>query len=123
MERVIRKLPDLHHVYHWHRLVGLREVDLIEVIDVATLSMVSEKMVDDVLIDLTRTHQPKRIGLQHALRQGGEWSALNGMPFRSCRDHQIFILPPRTTCMSKVLGISGMVTLECRNFIARSRLI
>ena len=124
MERVIQKIcSDLHHVYHWRRLVGLKEVDLIEVIDAATLSMVSKKMVHGVLTDQTRTHQPKRIGLQHALRQGGEWSALNGMPFRSCRDHQIFILPPRTTCTSRVLGISGMVTLECRNFVTRSRLV
>ena len=92
MECVIRKIySDLHHVYHWRRLVGLREVDLIEVIDVATLDMVSEKMVHGILIDQTRTHQLERIGLWHALRRGGEWSELNGMPFRSCRDHQIRI--------------------------------
>ena len=44
-ERVIWKLPDLHHVYHWRSLVGLREVDLVEVIDVATLGVVCDKMV------------------------------------------------------------------------------
>ena len=72
---------DLHHVYHWRRLVGLREVDLIEVIDVAVLDVVGKKMVHGVLIDWTRTHQPKRIGLRYVFRHGGEWSALNGMPF------------------------------------------
>ena len=68
MEHVIQKIClDLHHVYHWRRLVGLREVDLIEVVDVAALGVVSEKMVHGVLIDWTHTHQPKRIGLRHAL--------------------------------------------------------
>ena len=57
MKRVTRKIySDLHHVYHWHRLVSLREVDLIEVVDVAALSVVSEKMVHGVLTDRTRTH-------------------------------------------------------------------
>ena len=52
MEHVIQKIClDLHHVYHWRRLVGLREVDLIEVVDVATLGVVGEKMVHDILID------------------------------------------------------------------------
>ena len=51
MEHFIRKLLDLHHVYHWRRLVGLKEVDLIEVVDVATLGVVGEKMVHDILID------------------------------------------------------------------------
>ena len=124
MERVIRKIClDLRHVYRWRRPVGLREVDLIEVVDVATLGVVDEKMVHGIPTDQTHTHQPERIGLRHDLRRGAEWSALNGTPFRSCRDHQIFILPPRMTCTSRVLGISGMVTLECRNFIARSKLI
>ena len=82
MERVIRKVySDLHHVYHWRRLVGLREVDLIEVVDVAALGVVSEKMVHGVPTDRTCTHQPKRIGLWYVLRRGREWSALNGMPF------------------------------------------
>ena len=95
MERVIRKVClDLHHVYHWCRLVGLKEVDLIEVIDAAMLGVVGEKMVHSVLIDQTHTHQPERIGLRYALRRGEEWSELNGMPFRSCRDHQIGIWPP-----------------------------
>ena len=57
MEHVIQKIcSDLHHVYHWHRLVGLKEVDLIEVIDVAMLGMVYEKMVHDVLTDQICTH-------------------------------------------------------------------
>ena len=44
MERVIRKVClDLHHVYHWLRLVGLKEVDLIEVVDAAALGVVDEK--------------------------------------------------------------------------------
>ena len=95
LERVIQRVrSDLHHVYHWRRLIGLKEVDLIEVVDAATLSVVGEKMVHGVLIDWTHTHQHKRIGLQHALRRGGEWSELNSMPFRSCRDHQIRIWPP-----------------------------
>ena len=124
MERIIRKIcSDLHHVYHWRRLVGLREVDLIEVVDVAMLGVVGEKIVYGVPIDQTHTHQPERIGLWHVLCWGREWSTLNGTPFQSCRDHQIFILPPRTICTSRVLIISGMVTLECRNFIAHSRLI
>ena len=42
---------DLHHVYHWRRLVGLREVGLIEVVDMAKLGMVGEKMVHGVLTD------------------------------------------------------------------------
>ena len=68
LERVIRKVClDLHHAYHLCRLVGLKEVDLIEVVDVAVLDVVSEKMVHGVLTDRTRTHQPKRIGLRHAL--------------------------------------------------------
>ena len=124
MEHFIEKIClDLHHVYHWCRLVGLREVDLIEVVDMAALSVVGEKMVHDILTDQTRTHQPKRIGLWHVLCRGEEWSVLNGTPFRSCCDNRIFILPPWTMCISRVLDISGMVTLECRNFIARSRLI
>ena len=45
MERFIRKLPDLYHVYRWCRLVSLREVDLVEVIDVAVLGVVGEKKV------------------------------------------------------------------------------
>ena len=82
MEHVIWKIySDLHHVCHWGRLVGLKEVDLIEVIDVAMLGVVSEKMVHGVLIDRTYTHQPKRIELQHALHRGREWSELNSMPF------------------------------------------
>ena len=57
MERVIRKIcSDLHHVYHWRRLVGLKEVDLIEVVDVATLSVVGDKMVHGFLIDWICTH-------------------------------------------------------------------
>ena len=57
MEHVIRKIYlDLHHVYHYRRLVGLREVDLIEVIDVATLDVVGKKMVHGVPIDQTHTH-------------------------------------------------------------------
>ena len=56
MERFIRKLLDLHHVYRWRRLVGLREVDLVEVIDVATLGVVGEKMVQGVPTDQIRTH-------------------------------------------------------------------
>ena len=82
MKRVIRKIClDLHHVYHWRRLVILKEFNMIEVVDVATLSVANEKMVHDIPIDQTRTHQPKRIGLQYVLCRGGEWSALNGMPF------------------------------------------
>ena len=57
MERIIRKIcSDLHHVYHWRRLVDLKEVDLIEVIDVAALGVVSKKMVHGVLIDRTYTY-------------------------------------------------------------------
>ena len=57
MERVIRKIClDLHHVYHRRRLVSLKEVDLIEVVDVVALDMVSEKMVHDVLTDRICTH-------------------------------------------------------------------
>ena len=57
VEHVIRKIClDLHHVYHWRRLVSLKEVNLIEVIDTAVLGMVSEKMVHDIVIDRTRTH-------------------------------------------------------------------
>ena len=123
MERVIQKLPDLHHVYRWRRLVTLKEVDLVEVVDIAVLGVVSEKMVQGVPTDWIRTDQPKRIGPRHVLRQGGEWSVLNGTPFRSCRDHQIFILPPWTACMSGALGVSGMVILECRRFVACSRSI
>ena len=57
MERVIRKIYlDLHHVYHWRRLVDLKEVDLIEVVDVAALGVVSEKMVHGFLTDRICTH-------------------------------------------------------------------
>ena len=57
MEHVIRKIcSDLHHVYHWRRLVGLKEVDLIEVVDAASLGVVGEKMVHDVLTDQICTH-------------------------------------------------------------------
>ena len=52
MEHFIQKIClDLHHVYHWRRLVGLREVDLIEVIDATVLGVVGEKMVQGDLID------------------------------------------------------------------------
>ena len=57
MERVIRKIcSDLHYVYHWRRLVDLKEVDLIEVVDVAMPGVVGEKMVHGVLIDWICTH-------------------------------------------------------------------
>ena len=57
MERVIRKIySDLHHVYHRRRLVSLKEVDLIVVVDVAMLGVVGEKMVHGVLIDRICTH-------------------------------------------------------------------
>jgi len=57
MERVIQKIySDLHHIYHWRRLVGLREVNMIEVINVAALGMVNEKMMHDILIDQICTH-------------------------------------------------------------------
>ena len=57
MERVIRKISlDLHHVYHRRRLVCLKEVDLIEVVDVATLGVVGEKMVHGILTDRICTH-------------------------------------------------------------------
>ena len=56
MERVIQKLPDLHHVYRWRRLVGLREVDLVEVVDIVVLGVVGKKMVQGVPIDRIRTH-------------------------------------------------------------------
>ena len=57
MECVIQKIySDLHHVYHWGRLVGLKEVDLIEVVNVAALYVVDEKTVHGILIDRTRTH-------------------------------------------------------------------
>ena len=46
----------MHHVYHLRRLVGLKEVDLIEVVDVAALGVVGKKMVHSVQIDQTRTH-------------------------------------------------------------------
>ena len=123
MEHFIQKLSDLHHVYHWRRLVGLREVDLVEVINIATLGLVNKKMVQGIPIDQIRTHHPNGIEPRHVLHQGGEWSALNDMPVQSCRDHQIFILPPRMTCMSRVLGIGGMVTLECRSHISIGRFI
>ena len=51
-----RRSVRMHHVYHWGKLVGLKEVDLIEVIDVAMLCVVGEKMVYGVLIDWTHTH-------------------------------------------------------------------
>ena len=92
MECFIRKLLDLHHVYRWCRLVSLKEVDLVEVIDVAALGVVGEKMVQGILTDHINTHQPNRIGLRHVLCRGGEWSALNDKPVQSCRDHQIFYL-------------------------------
>ena len=57
MEHIIRKIySDLHHVYHWCRLVGLKEVDLIEVIDVVALGVFSEKMVHGILTDPICTH-------------------------------------------------------------------
>ena len=56
MECFIQKLLDLHHVYRWRRLVGLREVDLVEVIDIAMLGVVSEKMVQGVPTDQICTH-------------------------------------------------------------------
>ena len=56
MERFIRKLSDLHHVYRWRRLVSLREVNLVEVVDVAALGVVGKKMVQGILIDWIHTH-------------------------------------------------------------------
>ena len=57
MERVIQKIySDLHHVYHWRRLVGLKEVDLIEVGDLTMLGVVGEKMVHGVLTYQICTH-------------------------------------------------------------------
>ena len=57
VERFIQKIySDLHHVSHWHRLVGLKEVNLIEVVDVAMLGVVGEKMVHGVLTYQICTH-------------------------------------------------------------------
>ena len=57
MEHIIQKIcSDLHHVYHWCRLVGLKEVDLIEVVDVAVLIVVGGKMVHGILTNQICTH-------------------------------------------------------------------
>ena len=56
VEHFVRKIySELHHVYHWGRLVGVKEVDLIEVVDAAALDVVGEKMVHSVLTDRTCT--------------------------------------------------------------------
>ena len=46
----------MHHVYHWCRLVSLKEIDLIEVVDVAVLGVVGEKMVHGILTNRIYTH-------------------------------------------------------------------
>jgi len=56
VECFVRMLLDLHHVHRWCRLVGLREIDLVEVVDMAALGVVDEEMVHDVLTDQTCTH-------------------------------------------------------------------
>jgi len=57
VEHFVRKIcSNLHHVYHSGKLVGLKEVDLIEVINAATLCVVGEKMVHGILIDWICTH-------------------------------------------------------------------
>ena len=57
MEHVFRKIcSDLHLVYHWRRLVDLKKVDLIEVVDVAVIGVVGKKMVHGVLTDRICTH-------------------------------------------------------------------
>ena len=48
MERFIQRLLDLHHVYHWCRLISLREVDLVEIVDIAVLGVVGKKMVQGI---------------------------------------------------------------------------
>ena len=70
MERIIRYLTNSHHVNHEHRVIGLRQINLVEVVNAVVLDVVDEKVVDDVLVCRSCAHQPERIGLRHILHRG-----------------------------------------------------
>ena len=70
MEGVIRKLANSHHIDHRRGLIGLSQINQVEVGNAIMLDMVSEEVVDGVLVRGSRTLQPEGIGLQRVLHRG-----------------------------------------------------
>ena len=56
IDGVIQSLVDSHHVHHRRGSIGLRQINPVEVVDVVALGVVSEKVVDYVLVRRSRTH-------------------------------------------------------------------
>lgn len=63
-------MVDSHHVHHGCRLIGLRQINHVEVVNMVMLNVVDEKVVDSVLICGSYNHQPKGLGPQPVLHRG-----------------------------------------------------
>ena len=70
MEGVIRKLANGHHIDHERRLIGLSQINHVEVGDAIALDMVDKEVVDGILLQGSHTLQPKGIGLRRVLHRG-----------------------------------------------------
>ena len=122
-----------HHVDHRRRLPEVSWVDYVEVGDVIALDVVGDEVVDGVLIRRSCTLQPKGVGPRLVLHLGviviqakaggGKWLAPHRAPFWSSRDHQIEIYPPCTVWLCRSLGHCGLVILDRKKIVARSRSI
>ena len=122
-----------HHVDHGHRLIGVSWVNHVDVGDVIAFDVVGEEVVDGVLIRRSCTLQAEGAGPRRVLHRefiviqakagGGKWSAPHHAPFWSSRDHQIRIYPPCAVWPSGSLGRCGLVILERRKIVVRSRSI
>jgi hypothetical protein len=62
ISRVIRELADGYHVDHMSGLIGISQVDCVEVGDVITFGVIREEVVDGILVSRSRSLQPKRVG-------------------------------------------------------------
>ena len=60
VDGVIQNLADSHHVHHGCGLIGLRQINPVEVVDVVTVDVVDEEVVDSVSIRRFHAHQPER---------------------------------------------------------------
>ena len=97
MKRIIWYLTNSHHVDHGRGVISLRQINLVEVIDVVVLDVVDEKVVDGVLVRRSCAYQPERIGPRHILHWGlvvdqvqagrRELLTLHCTPFWSYHDH------------------------------------
>ena len=130
---ILRELTNSHHVDHGHGLTEVSWVNHVKVDYVIVFDMVGEEVVDGVLIRRSCTLQPEGVRPRWVLHRGfiviqakangRQWSMPHRAPFWSSRDHQIRIYPPCMVWPSRSLSPCGMVTLERRKIVARSRSI